>query len=267
MKIPLAKLLNIAKYSARDAGKMLSENTAARTISQSSAHDTKVLGDKLSEKIIVNELRKTGIQILTEEQGIIGEPNSENYCWIVDPLDGSVNYSRGIPFSCVSIALWKKEEPMLGVIYDFNRQEIFEAIVGQGAFLNSQPIQPSGNVNKENSILCTGFPVNSDFSNEGLNNFLSQVKEYKKIRLLGSAALSIAYVACGRMDVYLENNIMLWDVAAGIALATANNMKVITQGSEMIKYSYDVFVENYIYVHILRVPYYRVHICQFNICE
>ena len=110
---------------------------------------------------------------------------------------------------------------VLGVVYDFNRNEMFSGLIGQGAWLNGKPIKVSNTKKKSRAILCTGFPVSSDFSSKTLLRFVENIMEYKKIRLLGSAALSLAYVACGRADVYVENGIKLWDVAGGIALVEA----------------------------------------------
>ena len=123
---------------------------------------------------------------------------------------------------CISIALWSSE-PILGVVYDFNRDELFTGVTGVGAWCNDLPISPSGISSPKNAILTTGFPVNRNFSSNSLDIFLQNIINFKKIRLFGSAALSLAYVACGRVDAYLEEDIMLWDVAAGIALIKASN--------------------------------------------
>ena len=161
----------------------------------------------------------------TPDYGIIAEEGTNfpgEKVWIVDPLDGSLNFSRSIPLCCISIALWKEMEPLIGVVYDFNRDEMFTGLVGEGAWMNGKQINISNIKDKNNAILCTGFPVNTDFSDKALLDFVRDVQSYKKIRLLGSAALSLAYVASGRADVYHEKDIAIWDVAAGIAIVKAS---------------------------------------------
>lgn len=112
-------------------------------------------------------------------------------------------------------------EPLIGVIYDFNRDEAFSGIVGRGAWLNGQQIQVSMVRKSSDAVLVTGFPEGTDFSQASLTRFVNEIRQYKKVRLLGSAALSLAYVACGRADVYHEVDIRIWDAAAGIALVKA----------------------------------------------
>jgi myo-inositol-1(or 4)-monophosphatase len=219
----LPSLLELAKNAAYKAGSTLIEKQKfARQVDHYQARDVKINGDILSETVIVESLQlNSSFPILSEEAGIIGKIDREQYLWIVDPLDGSLNYSHGIPLFCISVALWKGKEPILGVIFDFSRNELFSGIIGEGAWLNETAIKISETKKKKEAILCTGFPINTDFSEEGITKFVKQMQAYKKIRLLGSAALSLAYVACGRVDVYMEDNIMLWDVGAGCAIVKA----------------------------------------------
>lgn len=213
------KYLSIAKEAAIKAGKFLAEDPAAlRKVNVDLIHDVKIEADVQSEKLIVEFLRqKTGYSILSEEAGMIKGDQGE-LIWIIDPVDGSLNYSREIPICCISIGLWKREEPILGVIYDFNHKELFSAVVGQGAWKNNEPIHVSATDTKQKGILLAGFPTLTDLSSSGIQNFIEHIQTYKKVRLLGSAALSIAYVACGMAEAYYERDIMLWDVAGGIPL-------------------------------------------------
>jgi myo-inositol-1(or 4)-monophosphatase len=206
--------------------------------------DIKLKGDRYSEDVILRQLfENSSYPVLSEEKGSIGDESADGLRWIVDPLDGSMNYSRAIPLNCVAIALWQNDQPILGVVNDFNRNEIFSGIVDQGAWLNGRRIRPSDIVTDDRAILCTGFPVNTDFSDDGIHKFVSDIKRYKKVRLLGSAALSLAYVACGRSDVYYEKDIMLWDVAAGIAIvAGAGGKADYKEGAK--KYSLHVYASN-----------------------
>lgn len=219
-KDEVTELLTIAKGAALAAGTyLLNSGQSFKNISSNVGRDIKIEADTTSESIILNYLKERScFSILSEESGLI-ERNSNSLTWIVDPLDGSLNYSRGIPVCCVSVALWEKNKPVIGVVYDFYRDELYAGIPGIGAWLNENKIEASTVGKMENAVLCTGFPVNTDFSEERLKIFVQKIQNYKKIRLLGSAALSIVYVASGRADAYLENDIMLWDVAGGLAVA------------------------------------------------
>jgi len=227
--------LSVAEKAAKTSGEYLRQvmNSNIQIVKQL-ARDVKLEVDLKSESIIINILKKeSDFPILTEERGLINVSNFINdseYQWIVDPLDGSLNFSRNIPICCVSIALWKDAEPLLGVIYDFNRNEIFTGSVNKGAWLNGQKISTNKVKEKSKAILATGFPVSTDFSKDALLDFVEDVRSYMKIRLFGSAALSLAYVSCGRADVYKENSIKIWDVAAGLALVKAAGGKIVCNG-------------------------------------
>lgn len=152
------------------------------------------------------------------------------YTWIVDPLDGSINYSEGIPLSCVSVGLWQNTSPILGVIYDFNRDLLYEGVIGRGAWLNKYPIRVKPYRCSAKAILCTGFPASMDFSKLEMISFITRVKKFRKIRMFGSAALSLAFVASGKVDAYYENNVKIWDVAAGLALVKAAGGVILLNG-------------------------------------
>jgi len=211
--------LTTAKKAALLAGAFLKKRKQSSVkVNAESVHDVKIAADLEAEDIILDYLKKrSNFSILSEENGLfVGK--RRQYTWIVDPLDGSLNYLRGIPLSCVSIGLWQGESPVLGVVYEFNRSELFSGIVGKGAWLNNRPLKVSATAQKQKAVLCTGFPVNTDFSPGNIRAFAEDIRSYKKIRLLGSAAISIAYVASGRADAYHEKDIMFWDVAGGIPI-------------------------------------------------
>jgi len=212
----LHDVLESAKLAARTAGIALASRIGL-TARSASQRDTKLEADSASESMILDMLSRN-YPVLSEEMG--GIISHKSPTWIVDPLDGTVNYSREIPISCVSIGLWN-DGPIMGVVYDFTRDEMFTGIVGDGAFLNDEKIQVSGISNPSDAIVYTGFPVASSFETACISEFVNIVQGYKKVRLLGSAALSLAYVACGRGDAYIEQNIRIWDVAAGLALVKA----------------------------------------------
>jgi len=212
----MRNILDVAVKAAVEAGKYLKESEFV--IESLSGKDIKMAQDKESEKIIKDILLSgSDFDFLGEESGI-DKARTESDLWIVDPLDGTMNYSRKVPISCVSIALWRSDSPLLGVIYDFNREEMFTAIVGEGAWVNDNPFEKYVPKARHQSILATGFTSYMSYDNESIGVLLERVKEYKKIRMIGSAALSLAYVASGRFDSYIEKDIKIWDVAAGLAL-------------------------------------------------
>lgn len=208
----------LAKAVSLEVGAFLNSQTNKKVNSEI-GKDIKLELDQLSEKLIISRLnRDFKYSILSEEIGLTKEIRDNEPYWIVDPIDGTLNFSRDNPISCVSIALWTKNDPIFGVVYDFNRDELFNGYVGVGAWLNDEPIIRQRPKKKSQSILATGFPTYMVDDEETLKAFISQIQEYKKIRMIGSAALSLAYVACGRFDAYMENQIKLWDIAAGIAI-------------------------------------------------
>ncbi len=223
-EINLSSLLELALSTAKKAGQNILKNISKnQEVLIDLPRDVKIDADHMLESYIIEQLsQEFNFPILSEEAGFLLEKDSNiEYRWVVDPLDGSVNFSRGIPACCISIGFWRKEEPLLGVIYDFFRDEAFTGLVGKGAWLNRKPIQVSKVAQKSQAILCTGFPVGGDFSKKSVLNFVEEVRKFKKVRLLGSAALSLAYVAAGRADAYHEDDIKIWDVAAGLALVKA----------------------------------------------
>ncbi len=221
-KNEINRYLAIAMDVAKRAGDYLaSQILKEKIVDVDLPHDLKLQVDKRSEKIIMNYLKeRTNFSILSEESGML-EGQEKQFCWIVDPLDGTINYSRQIPLSAVSIGLWQGERAVLGVIYDFNRQEMFSGVMTQGAWLNEKTIGVSSTRYKKEAVVATGFPSQTDLSLVNAQDFSKHLNEYKKIRLLGTAALSLAYLAVGRLDGYFEKDIMLWDVAAGVAIVQA----------------------------------------------
>ncbi len=175
--------------------------------------------DKTAEKMIVEGLR----DILPEagfiaEEGT-GERNSEGYNWIIDPLDGTTNFIHGIPCFCVSIALVHNESLQVGVIYDPILKECFHAVKGGKAYCNEHPIQVAKTEALATALVATGFPYH-DF--EKMPQYMEIVRQLMQkshgLRRMGSAAIDLAYVACGRFDAFFEYNLHAWDVAAGVLL-------------------------------------------------
>ena len=183
--------------------------------------EVKLIADRELNSVMLQKLKKlSSFNILSEEndEKVL---NQNDYNWILDPLDGSFNYLRGIPLYCISLGLWMGNEPILGVIYDLTQDDIYHGIIGENAYKNKIKISVSRVNISSDAVLCTGFPVNYSYSKDNVNNFVINVQNYKKIRLFGSAAMSLSFVACGRVDAYIEDDIMIWDVAAGIAIVKA----------------------------------------------
>ena len=177
--------------------------------------------DKKVEKTLINELKKSrpDYSFLTEETGEIKLKNSE-YRWIIDPIDGTLNFLHGIPHFAISVALEKKNEVVCGVIYDPIKNEMFLAEKESGAYLNNTRIRVSSRKKLKDCMLFTGGPTFTS-KNKELN-----FTEYKKIsyflpspiRKMGSATLDMAYVAAGRADGFFQRNLNYWDIAAGIII-------------------------------------------------
>jgi len=219
----MEKNIQIAKNIAFTVGNLLKKQHDFNRIkiNLEDGRDIKLQSDLDSEKLIIEFLNKeTEFSILSEECGLI-EGKNKNFLWVIDPLDGSLNFSRGIDINCISIGLWKDDKPVLGVIYDFINKNLFEGICGKGAFLNGKAIYVSKINERSKSIICTGFPVYRSFEDKSLIDFLSKIQSYKKVRLFGSAAFSLSLLAKGSVEAYSEEGIGFWDVAAGIAIVDA----------------------------------------------
>jgi myo-inositol-1(or 4)-monophosphatase len=227
----------LAKVAARKAAGQLAAmvHDQEKVVLNDAGRDIKLQADRDSESVILEILAQSEHPVLAEESGEHGVL-ADNPYWVVDPLDGTLNFSRGVPLNCVSVALCRRNDALLGVVHDFNRDECYAGIVGEGAWLNHTAMTVSDVCECGKAILATGFPVNRDFGSPALAGFIDQVKRFKKVRLFGSAALSLAYVASGRVDAYAEDDIMFWDVAAGAALVEAAGGYVDVSDSESLKW-------------------------------
>lgn len=172
--------------------------------------------DKEAEKRLVK-----GLSEILPGSGFIAEEGtstkkSDTYNWIIDPLDGTTNFTHGLPVYAISVALMKRNELVLGVVYELNRDECFHASKGEGAFLNHAPIKVSPIKTIDKALLATGFPY-YDF--EQMNKYLAILNDFMQnthgLRRMGSAAVDLVYTACGRFEGFFEYNLNAWDVAAG----------------------------------------------------
>lgn len=210
----LNELKDLAVDAAKKAGLFLIENKVEeKKILSEDGRDIKLILDQETEKIIRSSLADSDIEIMGEEFGGV---KKEGKYWVVDPIDGTANYFRGLDECCVSIALMEGNKALIGVIYNFNNNQMYEAIKDHGAFLNNKKISVSDIALKSKASITTGFPASETV--ESSINFLEDLKGWKKVRMFGSAALSCSYVASGKCDYYAEKGIYLWDFAAGICL-------------------------------------------------
>ncbi len=176
--------------------------------------------DKRTEKILINELQKAHPEygIITEETGIINKSNTKNR-WIIDPIDGTMNFLNGIPQFAISIGYEEENEIKCGVIFNPITNEMFCAEKGNGAYLNNTRIRVSNKKNIKDALLVTGGPKQaSKIKDKIFSEYIKVSKHVSNIRKFGSAALDIAYVACGRFDGYWQRELNYWDVAAGIII-------------------------------------------------
>lgn len=183
--------------------------------------------DSLAEKEIIKEFRRAtpDYAILGEESGPIG---NSRFTWVIDPLDGTSNYLHGIPHFCVSIALVENGEPVHGVIFDPLRNELFTTSRGSGATLNDRKIRVAERKDLNGAMLITGFPPRERArASAHLKCIDTLLTEAEDIRRTGSAALDLAYVACGRADAYFEAGVKPWDIAAGALLVREAGGKVV----------------------------------------
>ena len=211
---------------AHGAGEIIMRHFAApiRTTIKSSRIDIVTAADTEAETYIVKELleRFPDHHIVGEEGGGQGAPSASTpYQWFVDPIDGTVNFASKLPHFCTSIALATTDrQPLLGVIYDPTRRELFTAIHGAGAWLNGQPIRVTQTAELIDAVITSGFPydkhTNSDNNLKEWAAFLTRIRGERR---LGSAALDLCYVAAGRLDGYWEKDLKPWDAMAGMLIA------------------------------------------------
>ncbi len=208
------KVTEIAKIAGTFINEQ-SQHFSAEMTEQKGLHDLVSYVDRTAEEMILNALTH-----LLPEAGFIAEESgtkkAAEFNWIVDPLDGTTNFVHGVPIYSVSIALMQNEQIVLGVVYEISRDECFYAWKDSPAWLNGENIRVSSTQNLTDSLIATGFPYN-DFSRMTgyLQLFDDLMRNSRGLRRLGSAAVDLAYVACGRFEAFYEYGLNPWDVAAG----------------------------------------------------
>ncbi|HJP90403.1 MAG TPA: inositol monophosphatase family protein [Pyrinomonadaceae bacterium] len=215
-------MLNFATQIAREAGNLLVQRLGTAKITIKGDINLVTEADIAAENLIIERIRSHYPQhgILAEESGeaVLVSGKRSEWKWIIDPLDGTTNYAHGYPCFAVSIGLEHAGELVIGVVYDPMRDEMFAAERGQGATLNDRRIRVSSVEELNASMLCTGFPYNVRERPNFAKEFVKFTMEAQGVRRDGSAALDLAYVACGRFDGFWEDGLSPWDIAAGAIL-------------------------------------------------
>lgn len=223
-------MLDIAREAALEAGKFLKYNLGkVKHIERKLGQETNLVTeiDKQSEALIIKKIKQhyPSHDILAEESG--AHDSKSEYRWVIDPLDGTTNFTHGLPIFCVSIGVEYKGVLIAGAIYDPSADELFTAEKGGGAYLNGKRIHVSSSDKLINSLLVTGFPYNvRENPGKVVEHFVNMLMVGQGVRRLGSAALDLAYVAAGRLDAFWEVFLNPWDKAAGILLVEEAGGKV-----------------------------------------
>ena len=242
--IQIDKELSTAKKASLQSAKLLiNQKKLVNDVISNEGRDIKLRADIESENIIKKYIKENSdLPILAEESGANEDLGSS--FWVVDPLDGTSNYSRDFPICCISIALIHENKIILGVINDFNRNIIFEGSTETPAMMNSKLISVSDISDKTKATLATGFPAKGSYKHEAMLALAKEFTQWKKIRMIGSAAMSCAYVASGQFDQYQENGIFLWDIAAGLAIIKAAGGNYHYKTYDDNKFKVDVIANN-----------------------
>ncbi|MEP7146189.1 MAG: inositol monophosphatase family protein [bacterium] len=234
--------------AALEAGKILKENFGGnfKIMSKDVLSNLVTEIDKRSEDKIFEIIKKDypGHYILSEEAGALVQDSE--YKWLIDPIDGTVNYAHSIPLTCVSIALEKKGEVIMGAVYNPMSGEFFFGEKGQGAFLNDVKISVSKIDDLKRSLLVTGFPYDSSsYKPDPVAVFKKFIMLDVPVRRLGSAAMDLCWTACGRFEAFWEYNLNAWDVAAGyIILKESGGMVTNFQGGKYSVYGKEILAAN-----------------------
>jgi myo-inositol-1(or 4)-monophosphatase len=226
-------ILETAVEIAREAGALVANYHQRHIPFESKGEfDLVTEADRASEKLIVERLCNhfPTHGIVAEEGG--GHTSPSEYCWYIDPLDGTTNFAHSFPMFCISMGLERAGEPILGVVYDPTRQELFTAERGAGAFLNNRRIHVSAAAKISDSLASTGFPSRKRHHNINIHFYYQLAMASHGVRRTGSAALDLSYVACGRLDFFWEFGLKPWDMSAGALLVQEAGGRVAEMSGE-----------------------------------
>ncbi len=247
-----SKYTNIALAAAAAGAKVLTRHyNKILKIEYKSEVDPVTKADKNSQKEIINIIKNAFPchGVLAEEDGV--NETQKDFCWIIDPLDGTVNFVHGLPMFCVSVALMHKKEVISGVIYSPITEEVFVAEKGKGSWLNGKRIYVSRIKNMNRSLAVTGFPYYlRKQPGRVMKNFNSIVLKTQGVRRLGSAALDMAYLACGRFEFFWEEGLKAWDIAAGALIVSEAGGKITDySGNKDFVFKNTMLASNNIVIH------------------
>jgi myo-inositol-1(or 4)-monophosphatase len=220
---PVSPLLTVMVGAARKAGRSLARDFGEvenLQVSRKGPSDFVTAADKRAEEVIFAELSRVrpGYGFLMEERGVI-EGSDRTHRWIVDPLDGTLNFLHGMPHFAISIGLERDGDLVAGVVYDLSRNEIFAAERGRGAFLNDRRIRVAARTRMDEAVIATGIPYHGKTGHDVFAREIAAMSDkVAGVRRFGSAALDLAWVAAGRFDAFWERGLQPWDIAAGIVL-------------------------------------------------
>jgi len=219
MKLEAVKRIGVAA-AYKGAGVLLSRFGRVQQIREKGRNDLVTEADTGAERVVIETIRRAFPDhgILAEESGQDGS-GADGPCWIIDPLDGTTNYAHRLGIFSISLAFSLEGEVQMGIVLDPFREELFSAVCGRGARLNSRPVQVSNASRVAESLLVTGFPYNvGAVLDPVMTRFSNCLKAAQGMRRLGSAALDLCYVACGRFDGFWESYLKPWDTAAGVLI-------------------------------------------------
>ena len=220
--------VTLAEEAAREAGKLIVRHSLEpREVNYKGKSDIVTKTDRQSEELVLGRIRNRFPEhaIVAEESG--SSATGSEFCWYVDPLDGTTNFAHGFPMFCVAIALEHRGEVVMAVVYDPLREELFKAVKGQGAFLNDQRLRVSTTPSLDESLLATGFPPSARANIKiNLELYLRFTEISHGVRRPGSASLDLCYLAAGRLDGFWELKLKPWDKAPGALLVLEAGGKI-----------------------------------------
>ena len=206
--------------------------------------EVKAEADIIIEKILIDELYKSELSILSEESGLIKSTSSSNLRFIIDPIDGTVNFLRGICNCSISVALFDGNSPIFGVLGSYPSGRIAWGGKNIGSFIDDIPINVSSIQDTKKGVLCTGFPSRFDLNSKTILEQTHLMQSFNKVRMLGSASQSLLHLAQGSVEAYVEKNIMIWDVAAGIAIVEGAGGEFTIKNNQDYSYPIEVIASN-----------------------
>lgn len=247
----MREFLQAAEDAARLGGQVLRSWSSRFTVREKSRANLVTEADLASQQAIADLLRSRFPQ-----HGLLGEEDlghdhaRTDYCWIIDPLDGTTNYVHGFPYYAVSIGLEHRGELIAGVIFDPVRDELFMAASGQGASLNRRPLRCSEIATLDQAMVIASLPVGTSSSDLAVDRFLRVLPHVQTVQRTGSAALNLAYLAAGRLDAFWSSSLKPWDMAAGVLLVTEAGGRVTQiQGGAFRVHEPDLLASNGTGIH------------------